>query len=266
MPRRADRVAHVVDAVEGRDEVVAGTGERLRGRHLERRTARHAGVRRPLARELDRGLVVVRAAERRRRERLGHEHRRRAVPAPDVGDPGSGLQLLHDPVERREPLGHEVGAVAGAEERLAAEEHVLVLLVPPEALPGPEPLGDPRLGAQRPERQHERAGQVERPVRVGERERLLLGERERPGRGVVLGPAARRLLGEPLGDVADVGAGAGGEGRRVGRALGEGPVEPEAVPDDDAAGRHGRAEVADRPSHELHQLVLVHRRLPLLAE
>ena len=62
---------------------------------------------------------------------------------------------------------------------LAPGEYVLVVLVPAHAGAGPERLGDPRLGLQRAQRQHERARQRSSvAVRVGQRERLLLGQRE----------------------------------------------------------------------------------------
>ena len=59
------------------------------------------------------------------------------------------------------------------------------------------------------------------PVRVGQAERLLLGERELAGRRVVADVAAGGLAAQPLGEVARVAPGALGEllGRR--RALGE---------------------------------------------
>ena len=73
----------------------------------------------------------------------------------------------------------QVGAVAGAEEPLAPGEHVRRRAVPAEPVAGAERLGDLRLGAQRAERELERARREDRAVRVGQRERLLLGERVR---------------------------------------------------------------------------------------
>ena len=87
MARGADRVAHVVQAVEHRHEVVAGAAvrrRRLRSRSVTRSaTPASCGA---LARGLDRAVVVVGADERRVRERLGHQDRRGAVAAADVGD------------------------------------------------------------------------------------------------------------------------------------------------------------------------------------
>ena len=46
----------------------------------------------------------VDAMEARLRERLGHEDRRVPVSAADIRHGNAGLELLHDAVERREPL------------------------------------------------------------------------------------------------------------------------------------------------------------------
>ena len=166
-------------------------------------------------------------------------------------------QLVLDAVERRDPGRDEVGDVAGPEELLAADEDVVVLLVPADAGAGAERLGDPRLGLQRAERQHERAGHVDGAVRVGQREGLLLGQRVglgrrrrtrrsrwRPGRAATRRRSAgwSRSRGQLLG------------GRR---RLGQRLVQAEVVADDDAARRHRRAEVADELAQELHQLVAV---------
>ena len=70
VPGRAHGVAHVVQAVEGRHEVVAGARVALGRRRLEADASRHAGVARPPARPLDRGAVVVEAHERRGGVRL----------------------------------------------------------------------------------------------------------------------------------------------------------------------------------------------------
>jgi hypothetical protein len=55
------------------------------------------------ARGVDRGGVGVEAVDGRRRERLGHEDRRGAVAAADVGDARAALELGDDAVERRQP-------------------------------------------------------------------------------------------------------------------------------------------------------------------
>src|SRR5207237_990386 len=93
---------------------------------------------------LDRRLVVVEAAELRFGVRLGEDDRRGAVPAADVGDHGSRLELGLDAFERRDPRAHQVRVVAGAEEALGALEEVGLVLVPADAFTGAEALHDLR--------------------------------------------------------------------------------------------------------------------------
>ena len=99
------------------------------------------------------------------------------------------------------------------------------------------------------------------------------GSRERALRRVVLDVAARRLLAQPLAQVALAAAGALGQlGGRHRRAVGHGLVEPELVADDHERRGRRRAHVLDEPAHELLELLFVdgwRRRheslLPLLA-
>ena len=107
---------------------------RGRRRDLELDAVGDAGLVRALARRLDRALVVVGADERRVRERLRHQDRRGAVAAADVGHRRAALELLDDAVERRQPLGDQVGVVPGPEEPLAAVVHVVDVLVPADAV------------------------------------------------------------------------------------------------------------------------------------
>ena len=258
VPGRADRVAHVVQAVEGGDEVVPGPGEGLRGRDLEPGPVGQPGVGGALARGVDGRLVVVRADDRGRGVGLGQQHGRRPVAAADVGHPAAGGQLLRHAVQRRDPAGGEVGDVTRPEEHLAAGEHVLVVLVPAHPGAGPERVGDLRLGPQRAQREQERARQVQRPVRVGQREGLLFGQREPPGGGIAADVAARRLPAQPLRDVPRVGSGPPRQLLRGGRPLGQGAEQAQPVPDDDVPGRAGGAQVADEPAEQLAQLVLIY--------
>ncbi len=130
--------------------------------------------------------------------------------------------------------------------------------MPTHALPAPECLCDPRDGAQRPQRELECAWQVERPVRVGQRERLLLGQRVGVGVGVIHHVAASRLAAQPLGDVASVRLGAFGEVVGGYRSVCEAAVEPELIADNDATRGNGGAEIADELPEKRHQLVLVY--------
>src|SRR5204862_292949 len=192
--RGAGRIAHVVQAVEGAHEVVVAAGEVLRSRHLKRRGAIDALLARELTRSRDRGLVVVEAHEGRIRERGGHDRRRRAGAAAEVGHLGAALELLEHAVERGKPLRDQVRRVARAEEALGAGEQAVVVLVPADALAGPERLGQPLLvGEQRGDRvvhpEH-----VERALGVGEQR--LLGQMTVEGDGrSVEAPAGRRAWG-----------------------------------------------------------------------
>ena len=216
-----------------------------------------AGLGGVLARRVDGRLVVVRAQDRGRGIGLGQQHGRRPVAAADVGHPAAGGQLLRHAVQCRDPAGGEVGDVARAEEHLGPGEYVLVVLVPAHAGAGPERVGDLRLGPQRAQREQERTRQVQRSVRVGQRERLLLGQREPPGGGIAADVPARRLPAQPFRDVPRVGSGPPRQLLRGGRPLGQAAVQAQAVPDDDVPGRDGGAQVADEPAEQLAQLVLI---------
>ena len=106
----------------------------------------------PLAGDLDRLVVVVRApANRGIRVLAGEQDRGRAEPAADVGDLGAGPELVLHVVERGDPGRDQVGDVAGTEELLAAGEDLLVVLVPAHAAAGAERLGDsPEFVLQQP--------------------------------------------------------------------------------------------------------------------
>ena len=55
-------------------------------------------------------------------------------PQPTSATFAPALELLLHALERRDPLGDEVGLVAGAEEPLGAAEQAVVVLVPAHAL------------------------------------------------------------------------------------------------------------------------------------
>ena len=134
VPGRADRIAHVVQAVEGRDEVVARRREAGGRRDLEAHAVGDARRRGALARPLDRRRVVVEADEGRARERLRHEDGRRAVPAADVGDAARRARsFASTPSSAGIHAGTRLRGVAGAEEALGALEHAVVVLVPADA-------------------------------------------------------------------------------------------------------------------------------------
>ena len=76
--------------------------------------------------------------------------RRDAVAAADVGDLAAGRELVLDALERRDPLVHEVRPVPRAEELLGADEQLVVVLVPAEAVTRPEALRELLRGPCRP--------------------------------------------------------------------------------------------------------------------
>jgi hypothetical protein len=131
------------------------------------------------------------------------------------------------------------------------------VLVPPEAVVRADGLGDP-LGVLRG-----RHGDVERggdlhPVRCGQRERLLLGQREAPGVRVVGDVAAGGLPGEPLAHVALPDPGFHADlARRRRHDRQQCPVQPEPVTDHRVDGVEARPHVHDEPPEEVVQLALV---------
>jgi hypothetical protein len=180
------------------------------------------------------------------------------VPAADVSDAGTRAQFVLDPVQRGQPGGRQVGQVARPEEPLAPFEHLGVVLVPADTGAAAYGRRDPRFGAQRAEGELERPGYEDRTVRVGERERLLLGERVGAAVRVVLHITAGCLPPQPLVDVARIGAGVRSQLRRCARRGGQRPVETQPLADHHVAGGHRRAQVTDEPAQELHQPVVVH--------
>ncbi len=198
----ADRVAHVVQAVEYAHEVVVLARVVLGRGDLEGDAISDARVLCRFACALDRGVVVVESEEPRVRERFGHDDRRRAVPAADVGDLRAALQLLLDSVQGRNPLGDEVRAVAGPEESLGATEQAMVVLVPTHPLAAAKRLDDLLfVGIQRCDRVIH-AEDVERAVFVRQRKRVLVRQRVAVALRVVGDIATRGLVSQPLTDVA----------------------------------------------------------------
>ena len=191
-----------------------------RGRgDLEADPVGEAGVGGALAGGVDRALVGVEADDGRRRVGLGEQQRRRAVAAADVGDVRAGGELGLDAVEGRDPGAGQVVEVAGPEEPFAAAEHVLVVGAPGEPVAGAEPLGDRVGGVHRADGDLERADHAGRAGLVGERDGVLVGQRE-PAVAVVGDVAAGRLRAQPLAHVPLGRAGA----RRPARPAVSGPA------------------------------------------
>ena len=139
---RADRVAHVVQAIEYAHEVVVAAGIVLRRGDREARAPLDPGLLGELARALDRGVVIVEAEELRVGKGFGHDHRRSPVTAADVGHLGSAFELLLHSLERGDPLADEVALIPRPEETLGAAEQAVVVFVPAHALAAAKGLED----------------------------------------------------------------------------------------------------------------------------
>ncbi len=265
MPGRADRVAHVVQAVEGGDQVVAACPAKSWALAISKsiRSATPASAARLRASSID-SVVVVAAHEPRlwgsaRRagwsRRRARSRRRRPWPRP--------RSLASTPSSAGIQRGHQVGEVAGPEELLAADEDLVVVLVPAHTGAGAERLLDPVDRLQRAERQHEGAGRVDRAVGVRQHEGLLLGHRPDVALGVV-------------GDVATGGlARAATRRRTAGRSRSAGPgrrpcpaprpapgTSPSRCPRTTPPAVIVAPEVTDEAPQHLVQLVVVHVDVP----
>src|SRR5438309_6601059 len=99
----AARIAHIMKAIEGGDEIETLFGNGLRGSCLETDPVRHAvrfcmgiGL-------LDRRRVEVVAYERAFRKRLRHQQCREAHATADVPDFGASSQFGFDTIKSRKP-------------------------------------------------------------------------------------------------------------------------------------------------------------------
>ena len=103
----ADRVAHVVEAIEERDQVVAGAGEALGVGDFEAAALGDAGFLRGGGSAVHRRAVVIETDERGLGEGFGHHDGGGAVAAADVGDFRAALQLRLHSFQRRQPFVDE---------------------------------------------------------------------------------------------------------------------------------------------------------------
>ena len=190
----------------------------------------------------------------------GHDDRGGPEATADVGHPGPRLQLVHHPVEGREPGLHQVRLVAGPEQPQRPGVQPLVVGAPVDALAGRE-RADERVVVDVAGRDRLEGTGEEHRALVGQHERVLGTELEGPVVGVVGDVAAGGLVAQPLADVPLVRAGALGQvGRRHRPRPGHRPVEPEAVAQVHHQARDGRGEVAHRLVDELLQRGLVEAR------
>src|SRR5579875_78156 len=148
MTGSAGGVAHVVQAVEHRDQVVTMAREGSRGRYFEAHPLRDTSSSSAFSRRFDGTFVVIRPKEHGRAEGLGHEHCGSAMATAHVSHLRSPFQLIYDAVTGRQPFVDKVGVVTRTEETLATIVNVLTLLMP--ATPGTCLSGfkDPRRAEQ----------------------------------------------------------------------------------------------------------------------
>jgi hypothetical protein len=86
VPRGADRITHVVQAVEGRHQAVVSTDEMLRSRNRELGSVGETLLRRLFAGQLDRPLVGIEAGDIGGGIRGGQDPAGGAETATDIGD------------------------------------------------------------------------------------------------------------------------------------------------------------------------------------
>ena len=172
--RRGDRIAHVVQAVEEADQVVARAGIVVRPRRREGRAVGDARLGGDLLR------LGHRFADACRSRGTARPGRPRAIsivecpwPQPTSATTAPAFELLDDAVEGRQPFGDEAAAIGVAVEGRDAAIEPPVMVAPGDALAGAEGLH--RLVLVEPHRGRNVPGirDEDRAVLVGEDEGLL---------------------------------------------------------------------------------------------
>ena len=135
MGRRADGVAHIVQAVEKGDEIVAVARELLGRRNREDDAIADTGLFGGFAGAGDRRGMIVEAVEARFREGFRHHDGGCAVPAAHVGDLRAALELCRHAIKCGQPAAGEILLIAWAEEALRAAEQAAIMLMPAETRP-----------------------------------------------------------------------------------------------------------------------------------
>ena len=242
VPGDAHRVAHVVQAVEEADEVVASP--RTPSRSATSNSvlpSTPASFARCLAR-LDRRRVEVEPVDRRVRVGLGHHHDRRTVPATDVGDARASSSRSSTPSSAGIHVDVRNARYPGRKNHSVPRNRHW-WWSPQLNPPSPRNASASRLAVDHHRHERVHAARHERRRRlVGEHHRDLVGHRVGVGAGVVRDDPGRGLAVEPLAREPRVAAGRCRPRRRRVRAAraGERPVVPELVaqPDGRARSRH----------------------------
>jgi len=146
--------------------------------------------------------MIIEADELALREGLCHDDGRGSMAAADVRDLCTVFELVEHVLERRNPAGDEVGAIAGAEKFLAAAEHALVVLVPADARSGAKGLGDLGLVDIGRSDELERRRHIDGRILVRQCHPLLGIDGKAAVGGIVIDETGSRLRREPLAHIA----------------------------------------------------------------
>jgi len=257
MPGRADRVAHVVQAVEVTNQVIVAARVAFGGVLEECRPAADPTFFGALSGNGDRRCVVIEADEIRVGKRLGHDHRRSTVTTADIGDFGAVFEFRDDAFQCRQPFSDQVTFVAGAEEAFGAAEHARMVIAPGQGTVAAHGLDQFVLVVEKRRHHTEPAGDVHRRVFDGQCQRLFF--RQAKLAILMLHVAGGSVGAEPFTHQSGVAGGLFGEGLRADRlTVGHCPIQPEFFANDDVRQHCGAAHVVDQFAHECVESGLVH--------
>src|ERR1700687_3783181 len=139
----ADRITHIVQTIEYGDQVVVFAWKCFGLRDAKVEANLETLFSGDCAGGLDGFGVIVEAEELRFWEGFSHQHCRRTLAAPNIGNTRAGLELSPDAVQGRNPRTDKVCCIAWPEEFLAAMKHIFIMLIPTHACAGSERLGNP---------------------------------------------------------------------------------------------------------------------------
>src|SRR5208282_1054623 len=139
--RSARGVAHVVQTIEERHEVVVLARKRFRAGYFELDAVPYACIARALFGGFDRFVVVIESGKLGFGIGLGHQNRRCAQTTAYVGDPRSAFQFFIYALERRNPRSDEICSIARPKKSFRAHKQFGVMLMPTHSLAGLESLG-----------------------------------------------------------------------------------------------------------------------------
>ncbi len=243
---RGHGVDHVMDAVEGADQIAVALREGLFGGCGEELDIAEVMTKGEGAGGVDALGVVVDAEEARVGEGAGHGDGGLAASAADVDDLGAQLQPFGETRHFGEPLGDEEVEIAGAEDLLDGARDVGADLGVGDAAAIAEAVSDPGDVVEGGHGEFEGAAGEQGGVLVREDGGLSGGHDVAPGGGVEIEVFGGDHGLEPFADIAFVEAGGGGEfGAGSGAGGFEGLEEAELVADVAEGHEEGAAVVID---------------------